>query len=53
MKKRTFYLSDAQIAGLAKAAKNAGTGITVADIVRRAIDEYLRRPRQRAGLAVV
>jgi predicted DNA-binding protein len=41
MKKHNFYLSDEETAGL-KALKKK-KGITEAEIVRRAIDEYLKR----------
>lgn len=42
MKRVNFHLTDQQLAALRKLAKG---GLTVAEHVRRAIDEYLRRQK--------
>jgi predicted DNA-binding protein len=48
MKRRSIHLGPSQTAKLAKRSKE--TGAPVAEIIRRAIDEYLapRRPAKRA-----
>jgi len=46
MKRRTIHLSPSQHGRLAKRSKE--TGAPVAEIIRRAIDEYLAACRQRS-----
>lgn len=41
MKKKLFNLTDNEVKGLQKLA--AKTGLSMSDILRRAIDEYLER----------
>jgi hypothetical protein len=41
MKRTTIWLTDSQVKGLEKLS--ARTGIKIAEIVRRALDEFLKR----------
>lgn len=44
MKRVNFHLTHAQIKALRKRAKK--TGLTVAELIRRAIDEFLDKKKQ-------
>lgn len=46
MKTKTFYLADRQIERLEALVKE--TGITMAEHVRRAIDDYLKKVKKEA-----
>jgi predicted transcriptional regulator len=41
MKRYSFFLSDKQIAALKRIAE--GTGVKTAEIIRRAVDEFIKR----------
>lgn len=48
MKRINIHLTDLQIKELKKLSDN--TGISVSELVRRAIDEYLRKQKERSEL---